>query len=121
VRPIREVLAHVAYGNRLMLDLSSKMPPADELRARVEEQWKNERVVRGKEELLKMLEESFAAIRKEAEPLRAAQLASERQFFRDRTTLHGVYTYLISHIAEHLGQLIAYARAMGVKPPWSAQ
>jgi hypothetical protein len=25
----------------------------------------------------------------------------------------------VAHVAEHLGQLIAYARASGIKPPWS--
>jgi len=28
--------------------------------------------------------------------------------------------YIVPHIAEHLGQMIAYARMNGVVPPWSA-
>jgi uncharacterized damage-inducible protein DinB len=28
--------------------------------------------------------------------------------------------FIVPHIAEHLGQAIAYARVLGVVPPWSA-
>jgi uncharacterized damage-inducible protein DinB len=31
-----------------------------------------------------------------------------------------VFTLLATHAAEHLGQAIAYARMLGVAPPWSA-
>ena len=120
-RPLHQVLAHVAYGNRLMLDLSEKMPPAAELKARLEQQGKQEREPHTKAQLIQMLAESFAAVRKQAEPLRAAQLTTGRDFFGQQTNLHGVYTLLISHAAEHLGQLIVYARTLGVAPPWSTQ
>jgi hypothetical protein len=30
-----------------------------------------------------------------------------------------VLTLLVSHLHEHLGQAIAYARMNGVAPPWS--
>ena len=35
------------------------------------------------------------------------------------TTRRAVLAMLDSHISEHLGQLIAYARMNGVVPPWS--
>jgi uncharacterized damage-inducible protein DinB len=34
-------------------------------------------------------------------------------------TVDGMYLRIIVHANEHMGQLIAYARMSGVKPPWS--
>jgi hypothetical protein len=34
-------------------------------------------------------------------------------------TLDGASLAMAGDLHEHLGQLIAYARAVGVKPPWS--
>lgn len=118
-RPVGEVLAHIAFGNQLMADLSERTPPIAELKARIEDQWKREREPRTKAQLLAMLEQSFADVRARIAPLRAAQLARETDFFGSRTTVRGIFVQLDAHVAEHLGQLIAYARAQGIAPPWS--
>lgn len=118
-RPLGEVLAHIAYGNRLMADLSERIPPPAEFKARVQDQWKQEREPRSKEVLIDMLERSFADVRARIAPLRSAQLARETDFFGAKTTVRGIFILLDAHIAEHLGQLIAYARAQGIAPPWS--
>ena len=34
-------------------------------------------------------------------------------------TRRGVLTQIDTHMAEHLGQLIAYSRVNGIVPPWS--
>lgn len=34
-------------------------------------------------------------------------------------TVDGMYLRVIVHANEHMGQMIAYARTMGVAPPWS--
>lgn len=34
-------------------------------------------------------------------------------------TRRGVLTKLDTHLAEHMGQLVAYARVNGIVPPWS--
>jgi len=34
-------------------------------------------------------------------------------------TVDGMYLRIIIHDNEHMGQLVAYARMMGVVPPWS--
>ncbi len=36
-----------------------------------------------------------------------------------RITERGVLLYIVQHIAQHLGQQIAYARSIGVVPPWT--
>jgi uncharacterized damage-inducible protein DinB len=122
VRTVSEVLAHLAVGQRLMLELAVKLPPREEFRAKVMAAEKREREVRAKAECIALLEEMFAQARRQIEPLRAAELAREWEMPESagvRTTVHGAYTMFIAHTAEHLGQLIAYARLMGVSPPWS--
>jgi uncharacterized damage-inducible protein DinB len=34
-------------------------------------------------------------------------------------TVHGTLLHTVTHAHEHMGQLIAYARANGIVPPWS--
>lgn len=116
VRSTGEVLAHMALGTRLMMDLAVT-PAGEGFEQRVEAQWKQEREPRTKQALLAMVQESFAAARKQITPLRSAQLSREMRFFKDTTTVRGVYIALETHVAEHLGQLIAYARMQGVDPP----
>ena len=36
-----------------------------------------------------------------------------------KITERGVLLYIVQHIAQHLGQQIAYARSLGVVPPWT--
>jgi hypothetical protein len=35
------------------------------------------------------------------------------------TTMRGLLTEVDTHIAEHMGQLMAYCRMNGIVPPWS--
>jgi uncharacterized damage-inducible protein DinB len=36
-----------------------------------------------------------------------------------KITERGVLLFIVQHIAQHLGQQIAYARSIGVVPPWT--
>ena len=69
--------------------------------------------------MLAKLTESFAAIRKAMEGASNATLSRDVQFFQTATTRRGVLTFIDTHIAEHVGQAIAYARMNGIVPPWS--
>lgn len=117
MRPAGEVFAHVALGTHLMLDLAVK-PAGEGFADRVKEQWKQEKAPRAKAELLKMMEAAFTAARERMKPLRQAQLNQEIAFFESQTTVRGVYLFLETHYAEHLGQLITYARLQGIPLPW---
>lgn len=121
VRSFREVFLHIAYGNRLMMDLSApgKTPESQALAARIEKQGKDEKEGLSKARVMELLTESFASARKTMEPLRAGALGSEVTFFGQQTTRRGVFIRVDNHVSEHLGQLIAYARMAGVTPPWS--
>lgn len=118
VRSFREVFLHIAYGNQLMLDISTGLD-GDDRQKRIEAQLKAEGEALTKEQVLQKLTESFATLRTALEGARAAALSREVNFFGNKTTQRGVLATLDTHIAEHLGQAIAYARMNGIVPPWS--
>jgi uncharacterized damage-inducible protein DinB len=41
------------------------------------------------------------------------------KFFGTDTTADGILMRILVHNHEHMGQSIAYARMIGVTPPWS--
>ena len=55
-------------------------------------------------------------------PGRKTQGPEPQSKIHDRdATVDGMYLRIIVHANEHMGQLIAYARMSGVKPPWSKE
>lgn len=119
VRSVAEVLTHAALSTRLMTDQLESAPP--DLKAREDWQAKAEKEPRTKEALISLLAETIAAAKKSAEPLRTSQLSRDIAFYGTTTTVRGVFITIDAHLAEHLGQLIAYARMQGIKPPWSPE
>jgi len=119
VRSFKEVFLHIVYGNRLMLGIATTNPAADVLQKQIQENAKNESQPTTKERVIAMLTESFASLKKSMEEMRAQGLNREIDFFGTKTTRRGVLASLDSHIGEHLGQAIAYARMNGITPPWS--
>jgi uncharacterized damage-inducible protein DinB len=119
VRSFGEVFAHIAYGNRLLLKLATNPPSREELNQIIADQMKKESEPMTKERLIETLSESFAEIHKALEPMRAANFTREADFFGTKTTVRGILIHLDTHVAEHLGQAIAYSRMNGIVPPWS--
>jgi uncharacterized damage-inducible protein DinB len=118
VRSIREALLHIAYGNQLMLNLSNGMAE-DARNKQIQEQLKREVEPLGKDKVIEALTESFRTVRNALETASAGSLSRDIDFFGTATTRRAVLTSLDAHIAEHEGQLIAYARMNGIVPPWS--
>lgn len=118
VRSIREVLLHIAYGNQLMLNISNGMD-REALGKQVEDQFKREKEPLTKEQVMQALTSGFQAVRDALENASGGSLGRDVDFFGTATTRRGVLTSLDTHIAEHEGQLIAYARMNGITPPWS--
>ena len=48
-----------------------------------------------------------------------AKLGDSVKMFGQPFTMQHAWVLGTTHLHEHLGQLIAYARVNGVKPPWS--
>jgi hypothetical protein len=65
------------------------------------------------------LRRSFDHLRKSIEAMPDSELEKPVKMFGTQTTERGVLLTTISHLHEHLGQSIAYARTNGVAPPWS--
>ena len=47
------------------------------------------------------------------------KLDAPLDLFGNKTTTRGMWISTTTHLHEHLGQLIAYARSRNVVPPWS--
>lgn len=119
VRSVKELLLHIVYGNQLLLNIANNAPSMDALKKQVDDNSKGESAAVTKDQVLKMLAESFASVRSTLQEARAAALNRSVDFFGTATTRRGVLASLDTHIAEHTGQLIAYARVNGITPPWS--
>jgi peptidylprolyl isomerase len=120
VRSFGEVFLHIAVGNEFLLKVANTLPARDEIVKLVEETAKKEKQEITKERVIEMLKASFAAVRKSMESATAGALGRDADFFGQPTTRRGIFTLIDTHISEHLGQAIAYARMNGIVPPWSA-
>jgi hypothetical protein len=72
-----------------------------------------------KAEVIEMTRKSFAHLRQMVESTPDEKMADTIDLFGRETTLAGMMHVATAHCHEHLGQLIAYARANGITPPWS--
>ncbi len=119
VRSFRETLIHLANGNLLLLAMANESLTKEALGKRIAENEKREKSGLNKEQIVKLLADSFASVKKALEAERNGGLGRDIQFFSIPTIRRGVYVALDTHAAEHMGQLIAYARMNGIAPPWS--
>lgn len=111
VRSISEVYMHVAGVNYFLASYLGTRAPQPERDL--------EKSVTRKAEVLVELRKSFDHLRAAAAK---ADLEKQVKMFNNNTTSHrGVMMTALSHVHEHLGQSIAYARMNGVTPPWSRQ
>jgi len=119
VRTFQQVFLHIAYGNQLMLNVAAHSPAADAVKKQIEENSKSEDQPIGKEKVLALLADSFKAVHGFIDSARPAALTRDVDFMGTPATSRGVLINLETHMAEHLGQAIAYARMNGIVPPWS--
>lgn len=113
VRSVSEALMHVAGGNFFFPTLRGMSPPEDVDMQNLEK-------VTEKAKVIATLKQSFAHARKTAEAVSDDELGETLSMFGNEVTVAGFLHALASHSHEHLGQMIAYARSLGVTPPWSA-
>jgi peptidylprolyl isomerase len=118
VRSIQEVFLHIAFGNTLQLHLLES-PTKDALNQEIERNAKAEADPLTKDQVIAKLTESFAAVRKAMDESTAGSLQREIDFFGRKATVRALFIEIDTHIAEHMGQAIAYARMNGIVPPWS--
>ena len=116
VRTVAQVLMHVASEYYFYTPRSiGGQPPADYGTPRE----KNEALekVTAKAEVLDHLEKSWAHAKSQFAASDAAKLTGSYQPWN--VPLDRAAFSMDGDLHEHLGQLIAYARSVGVKPPWT--
>jgi uncharacterized damage-inducible protein DinB len=118
VRTFQQVFLHIASGSHLILNIAEGAD-AEEAKKMIAENEKLEQDPIGKEKTIDALTASFAEIHKYLDQVSAQALTRDAEFFGQATTRRGVLIFLDSHMGEHLGQAIAYARMNGITPPWS--
>jgi uncharacterized damage-inducible protein DinB len=111
IRSIGEVFGHVVGGNYLLTEMAGVAKPADAP--------KDPEKIASKKELLEWLDKSSAHVRSAIQAATPDTMQKEVDFFGQKKSTRGLYLIAYGHVSEHLGQAIAYARSVGVAPPWS--
>lgn len=119
VRSTSEVFVHVAADNYFLPVLMGVDAPEDtgitsEYATVVEFEGRD--MTKG--EVLEVLAASFDHLEASAGTT-GGDLARELALGSSTFTVGGLWTQAVTHLHEHLGQTVAYARANGVVPPWS--
>jgi uncharacterized damage-inducible protein DinB len=113
VRSFAEVFLHVSAANFNVYKLVGTPPPAGfDVRGL-------EKSTTDKAKVIATLKDSFDHARKAITAMPDADLDKSIDWFGGKNTERGVLLFVVRHAAEHLGQSIAYARFVGVVPPWS--
>lgn len=119
VRSVRETLLHVAADNYFIpMALGETPPQKTEITDYPSTQAFEMRDL-SKEEVLETLEESFAYLRRLLAESDAMSVGNEVDLFGRKSTVQKTWILTATHLHEHLGQMIAYARTNDVAPPWS--
>lgn len=120
VRSTAETLMHIAADNYFIPALVGAAPPAE---TGVTKDYKTavafEKKTMPRDAVLAELQKSFAFLRQAMNATTDAQLETQVDLFGQKNTTRGVWILAATHLHEHLGQLIAYARTNKIVPPWS--
>ena len=121
VRSVGEVFQHVAADNYLMpVFLGTAAPASTGIKGddyATAQAYESRTLAR--DSVIADLQRSFAHVRTALRATTAARLGESVDFFGQQRTVQWVWVLTVTHLHEHLGQSIAYARSNGVVPPWS--
>lgn len=121
VRSVGEVMMHVAADNFFLPTAAGTAAPAatginagdyPSVQA-----YENRQAT--KAEAVQAVRESFVHLRDAMERTDETFLAQALNLFGMEMSGLDLWVLTTTHLHEHLGQMIAYARSNGVKPPWS--
>ena len=122
-RTFGEVLMHIAGENyALPIVLGVKAPEGFASRT-MDEAFGSAAAmekVTDEAEVKAALDKSFAHLRLGIASLSEKDMNKPVEVFGMKTTRRGFLVLIVTHMHEHLGQVVAYARMNGVMPPWSA-
>lgn len=119
-RSVRRVFLHVAADNYLMPAMLGFAPdPATGITADYATGAAFESRNLPKDSVIAELRKSFAFVKQSLQGTTATAMTGPVTMFGQPFTGQSAWILAVTHVHEHLGQLIAYARTNGVKPPWS--
>lgn len=119
-RTVRRVLLHVAADNYVLPAMIGYAPdPSTGLTSDYNTGVAFEARNIPKDSVIADLKKSFAFIKQSLQSATPASLTAPVTMFGQQFTGQSAWILSVTHLHEHLGQLIAYARTNGVKPPWS--
>ncbi len=113
VRTIAQVFLHASAANYNLYKLVGTPNPADINTKTLEDSTTD------KAKVIATLKASYAHAKAAIRAMPDADLEKSLDWNGGRITERGVLLYIVQHIAQHLGQQIAYARSIGVVPPWT--
>lgn len=120
VRSAGEVLMHVAADNYLLpVMMGVPAPAATKITADYKTAQAFEQQKLDKAATLSALAASFDHLEKAVASIPESRMNDKLQVFGQEMTVRGFLLMSTTHLSEHLGQMIAYARSNRVTPPWS--
>lgn len=113
VRSVREVVLHLAASNYMIAGMfGAELPQNLDLR-NLEQSGMN------KAEAVDLLSQSYKHVGEAIKAMDQEQLDKSVSFFGNDVSSRQAMLFLGNHVAEHLGQLVAYARTNNITPPWN--
>jgi len=121
VRSVGEVYLHIASNNWFLAGEAGEAAPAETgiVKGDYSSVQRYEAKELSKDQIVAELERSFAFLKKTLQSTPPNGLDQTVDFFGNRSPLRRVWVLTVTHMHEHLGQSIAYARSNSVVPPWS--
>ena len=121
VRSVGEVVTHVAADNYFMpIALGAGAPAGTGISGtdyKTVEAY--EKKTRTRAEIIAEVEKSFAFLKQQMNDTTDGKLETSMKIFGRDSAVRTTWVGTVTHLHEHLGQLIAYARSNKVVPPWS--
>lgn len=121
VRSVGEVVMHIAADNYFLPTFAGHPAPAET--GIKGGDYSSVQAYEGRQvskaEAVQAMRDSFAHLRSGMEMADDAFLSSQLDVFGTQMSGMDLSVITTTHLHEHLGQLIAYARSNGVVPPWS--
>jgi uncharacterized damage-inducible protein DinB len=119
IRSVSEANMHVAGTTYFFLNmLGHELPKGINITKEYKSTFELEKITE-KEKVISTVKESFKYLKDMIEKTPDSKLSESMDFFGTPSSLQSVLLMMTTHIHEHLGQLIAYARVNNVVPPWS--
>jgi uncharacterized damage-inducible protein DinB len=122
VRSVSEVFMHIAGDNYVIPLLVGVKAPATFAAADMQQAFASAQAMEKVTDEAKVqdaLTQSFAHAKQAVIAVPDDQLDVTTKVFGQDMSKRQVLTLLVTHMHEHLGQSIAYARSNGVVPPWA--